>query len=315
MTAEPARPAVAIAGLSKRYGERLALDEVSLQVAPGQLRGLLGPNGAGKTTLLRILMRLIRPDAGTVTLLGRPLGGADAVPDRSVAGFVEEPAFYPYLSGAVNLELLAELDDGAAPPVSEVLDRVGLGDRGQDRVSGYSTGMRQRLGIAAALLRSPRVLLLDEPTSGLDPAGAQAVSVLLRELCDDGVAVLLSSHLIGELEALCDAYTVIRGGRVVWDGDASELEHAAPGAIYALTTSDDARAVAMADGFLGVSVAPGRAGTGALRLTAEPGALAPFVLALGREEVAVLRLELEESPLRTLFFSLTGGHDPPGGGP
>ena len=126
MTAEPAEPAVAIDGLSKRYGERLALDDVSLQVAPGQLRGLLGPNGAGKTTVLRILMRLIRPDAGRVTLLGRPLGGADTVPDRGVAGFVEEPAFYPYLSGTANLELLAELDDGSGPSVAEVLARVGL---------------------------------------------------------------------------------------------------------------------------------------------------------------------------------------------
>ena len=144
------------------------------------------------------------------------------MPDRGVAGFVEEPAFYPYLSGTANLELLAELDDGAAPPVAEVLERVGLAGRGSDRVAGYSTGMRQRLGIAAALLRSPRVLLLDEPTSGLDPAGAEAVSTLLRELCDDGVAVLLSSHLIGDLEALCDAYTIIRSGRVVWDGDAAD---------------------------------------------------------------------------------------------
>jgi ABC-2 type transport system ATP-binding protein len=310
VTAEATAPAVAVAGLSKRYGERLALDDVSLRVAPGQLRGLLGPNGAGKTTLLRILMRLIRPDAGTVTILGRALGGAEAVPDRDVAGFVEEPAFYPYLSGAANLELLAELDDGEGPGVSEVLERVGLGARGRDRVSGYSTGMRQRLGIAAALLRSPRVLLLDEPTSGLDPGGAEAVSTLLRELCDDGVAVLLSSHLIGDLEALCDAYTVIRAGRVVWDGDAAELERAAPAAVYALATSDDARAISVAGAFAGVSLsaregAPVASGAGALRLTVEPGVLASFVLALGREEVAVLRLELEESPLRTLFFSLT----------
>ena len=154
------------------------------------------------------------------------------------------------------------------------------------------------------------MLLLDEPTSGLDPAGAQAVSTLLRELCDDGVAVLLSSHLIGDLEALCDAYTVIRAGRVVWDGSAADLARDAPGAVYALATSDDQRAVSVAADRAGVSVrAADREGRApaACGSTVEPGALAPFVLALGREDVAVLRLELVESPLRTLFFSLTQG--------
>ena len=172
----------------------------------GEVRGLLGPNGAGKTTLLRMLFGLVRPDAGSIELLGRPLVAPGAAALEGVGGFVEEPSFYPYLSGRANLRLLAKLD-GAGEDVSidEALERVGLTRRGGDRVGGYSTGMRQRLGIAAALLRSPRLLLLDEPTSGLDPAGARAVAALVRELSADGVAVLLSSHQIGELEKVCDA--------------------------------------------------------------------------------------------------------------
>jgi ABC-2 type transport system ATP-binding protein len=301
-------PAVAVRAVSKRYGDRSALDGVSLTVEPGELRGLLGPNGAGKTTLLRTLFGLIRPDRGSIELLGRTLDGTDPSAHAGVAGFVEEPAFYPYLSGAANLELLARLDDdvpGArAPEIASVLARVGLAQRGSDRVSGYSTGMRQRLGIAAALLRSPRLLLLDEPTSGLDPEGAESVGRLLRELAAAGTAVLLSSHLIGELEALCDSYTIIRSGRVVWDGPAEALDAAAPGAIYALATSDDERARTIAASRPGVRVSAGER-PGALRLAVEPDALGDYVLALGREEIAVLRLELLVSPLKTLFFSLT----------
>ena len=142
-------------------------------VEEGEVRGLLGPNGAGKTTLLRLLFGLVAPDEGDVELFGRPLGASESVDLDGVAGFVEEPTFYPYLSGRVNLELFAELDGGVAPAAASrrYSTQVGLSGRGGDRVSGYSTGMRQRLGIAAALLRSPRLLLLDEPTSGLDPAG------------------------------------------------------------------------------------------------------------------------------------------------
>jgi ABC-2 type transport system ATP-binding protein len=313
-----ARPAVAIDALTKRYGERLALDGVSLRVAPGELHGLLGPNGAGKTTLLRTLFGLIRPDSGAVELLGRSFRAGQPTPRDGVAGFVEEPAFYPYLSGSANLSLLARLDDGPPSRIEDVLERVGLRERARDRVAGYSTGMRQRLGIAAALLRSPRLLLLDEPTSGLDPAGTQAVSRLLRDLSAQGVAVILSSHLIGELEALCHSYTIIRSGRVVWNGDASRLEADAPGAVYTMDTSDNERALRIADGRRGIAAtlgagpaAAGRDGSRGearcgIRLVVEPDQLGEYVLALGREEVAVLRLELLISPLKTLFFALTG---------
>jgi ABC-2 type transport system ATP-binding protein len=256
------------------------------------VRGLLGPNGAGKTALLRLLFGLVAADAGEAELLGRPLGPPDAVRLDGVAGFVEELAFYPYLSGRVNLELLAELDGsgGARGRVNDVLDQVGLSGRGADRVSGYSTGMRQRLGIAAALLRAPAPLSLDEPTSGLDPAGVREVGALLRQLASEGTAVLLSSHLIGEIEDIGDAFTVLRRGRVVWGGSAWQLRGQAPGSAYRLATSDDERALELGPRHPGVSVT--RSGTGELRLAARTGALDPYVLELGHAEVAIRRLEL-----------------------
>jgi ABC-2 type transport system ATP-binding protein len=209
--AAPAAGAIGVSGLSKRYGPVVALDNVDLHVGPGQLRGLLGPNGAGKTTLLRLIFGLATPDHGEVTITGR------------LAGFAEDPTFYPYLSGRRNLELLGALDGIDASEVAPALERVGLAKRAGDRVAGYSTGMRQRLGIAAALLRHPTALALDEPTSGLDPAGIRDTSALLRELASDGVAILISSHLIGELEEICESYTILLNGTVIWDGSADEV--------------------------------------------------------------------------------------------
>jgi ABC-2 type transport system ATP-binding protein len=207
----------------------------------------------------------------------------------------------------VNLELLAELDRApqARARVDEVLAQVGLADRGGDRVSGYSTGMRQRLGIAAALLRAPSLLLLDEPTSGLDPAGVREVGALLRRLASEGTAVLLSSHLIGATEDVCDSYTVLRHGRVVWSGSSAQLREQAPGSAYRLQTSDDTRALEMAGQHPGIDVLPDAPGS-ELRIAVAGGALDPFVLELGRAGVAVRRLELLLSPLESMFFALTG---------
>ena len=222
-------PVVSVSGLTKRFETTCAVNGVNLALGEGEIRGLLGPNGAGKTTLLRMLLGLVRADGGTIELFGRRLGGQDWLASDGVAGFVEEPSFYPYLSGRANLEVLAELDGpGARGRVNDVLEQVELAGRAGDRVGGYSSGMRQRLGIAAALMRSPRLLLLDEPTSALDPAGARLVIGLLRRLSRDGVGVLLSSNKIEEVERVCDSFTVLSRGRVVWDGSTERMRAEAP---------------------------------------------------------------------------------------
>jgi ABC-2 type transport system ATP-binding protein len=304
--------AVRASGLVKRYGPTTAVDGVALAVAPGEVRGLLGPNGAGKTTLLRMLFGLIRPDAGQVHLLGRPLSGLQTAALHGVGGFVEEPCFYAYLTGRANLALLARLDGDrqASARIGDALASVQLDRRADDRVSGYSTGMRQRLGIAAALLRRPRLLLLDEPTSGLDPAGTRAVARLVEHLAQDGVAVLLSSHQIGELEKLCSAYTVMRAGKVLWDGSAAQCEAEAPISAYALATSDDRRAWEIATEHARLGVRARRSDPRGLRVAGAPDCLDALVLALGDARVVIRRLELLISPLESMFFALTSGDAP-----
>src|SRR3954451_12259583 len=192
-----------------------------------------------------MLLGLIRPDAGAARLFGRDplLEGARAL--DGVAGFVEAPRFYPYMSGRRNLELVAALDgDGAAGRIDAALDTVDLLDRAKDRVGGYSHGMRQRLGIAGALLRAPRLLLLDEPTTGLDPAGMRDMRLLIRRLADQGMTVLLSSHLMGEVEELCDRVAIVGSGRVLYEGSLDALLHST-GQRYRLRTTADERAVAV----------------------------------------------------------------------
>jgi ABC-2 type transport system ATP-binding protein len=296
---------VIASGLTKRFETTCAVDGVDLVVGEGEVRGLLGPNGAGKTTLLRMLLGLVRPDEGTIELLGRTLRESDSLVLDGVSGFVEDPSFYPYLSGYANLEVLAELDGGGSRArIDDVLEQVELAGRGGDRVSGYSTGMRQRLGIAAALMRAPSLLLLDEPTAGLDPAGVRFVGGLVRALSADGVSVLLSSHQIGEIEGVCDSFNVLSRGRVVWEGTAEQMRAQAPPSAYRMVTSDDARALAIASDRRGVQAAPSP--DGGLTVDVEAGELDPFVLALGRSDVAVRRLELPVSPLESMFFALTG---------
>jgi len=201
---------VEIRGLVKRYGELVAVDHVDLTVDAGDVYGYLGPNGAGKTTSLRMMLGLIRPDEGSIRIFGHD-------PQRSiraldgVAGFVEAPAFYPYLSGRRNLELLAAFDGGGASTrIGAALDTVEMADRAGDRVGGYSHGMRQRLGIAASLLREPQLLLLDEPATGLDPAGMRDMRELIKRLASNGITILLSSHILAEVEELCNRGSACR---------------------------------------------------------------------------------------------------------
>jgi len=297
-------PPLEVRGLVKRYGELTAVDGVDLTVAEGDVYGYLGPNGAGKTTSLRMMLGLIRPTEGTVRLFGRdPQLGVRAL--EGVAGFVEEPRFYPYLSGRRNLELLAAFDgDGAAGRIDEVLDVVELADRAKDKVRGYSHGMRQRLGIAASLLRAPRLLLLDEPTTGLDPAGMRDMRALVRRLADSGMTVVLSSHLLGEVEEVCDRVAIIRTGRVVYEGAIAELKRTAVVG-YRVHTTDDERALAVCAAHAGVSDA--RRSGGAVRFAAAEEVVGELSVALVEAGLPLLELVPETASLEDLFFRLTEG--------
>jgi ABC-2 type transport system ATP-binding protein len=294
---------VAARGLVKRYGEIVAVDHVDLTVEPGDVFGYLGPNGAGKTTSLRMMLGLIRPTAGSVQLFGRdPLvDGAKAL--DGVAGFVEGPTFYPYLSGRKNLRLLADYDGGAAASrIEEVLELVELRDRAKDRVGGYSHGMRQRLGIAAALLRNPRLLLLDEPTTGLDPAGMRDMRDLVRRLAGERMTVLLSSHLLGEVEELCNRVAIIRKGRIVYEGPLTELLATATTG-YRLRTTNPERARVLALAQAGVSDV--HVAGDELRFVAEEDAVAALSIALGQARVGVTALVPQAASLEELFLGLT----------
>ena len=252
---------ISTTGLVKRYGEIVAVNGVDLTVERGDVFGYLGPNGAGKTTLLRMLLGLIRPTAGSAKLFGLdPLVDGVRALD-GVAGFVEGPRFYSYLSGRRNLELLADYDgDGARSRIDGVLEIVELRDRAKDRVGGYSHGMRQRLGIAASLLRQPRLLLLDEPTTGLDPAGMRDMRDLVRRLAGEGITILLSSHLLNEVEDLCNRVAIIRKGSIVYDGPLKELlATAATGYRLRVTDPERARVVLLSQpGVDGVSLGDGQ---------------------------------------------------------
>jgi len=302
------QPALEAAGVSKRYGNREALRGVDLIAHPGQLHGLLGPNGAGKTTLMRVLLGLVRRDAGTVRLLGRDLEAAPGSVADGVAGLVEGPAFYPYLSGRKNLTLLARLDDHdrsrRADCIDDALEQTGLASQAEVAVGAYSAGMRQRLGLAAAVLRSPRLLFLDEPTSALDPAGARDVRAIARRLADEGAAVVLSSHDMSEVEELCSLLTVIHVGRVIFSGTVNELRRRAPAEVHRLRTSDDDAALRLASRRNDMNVV--RIADGGLEVSADLEALDSYVIALGRSGVAVRELERRARSLESLFLELTG---------
>ena len=298
-------PPVTASGLVKRYGEIVAVDHVDLTVEPGDVFGYLGPNGAGKTTSLRMMLGLIRPSEGSVRLFGRdPLAeGAKAL--AGVAGFVEEPRFYPYLSGRKNLRLLADYDDGdSRTRIEEMLELVDLRDRAKDRVGGYSHGMRQRLGIAASLIRQPRLLLLDEPTTGLDPAGMRDMRELVRRLADEGITVLLSSHLLGEVEDLCNRVAIVRKGRIVYEGALKQLL-ATASAGYRMRTTEPERARVLCLSQPGIEEV---ALDGAeLAFKADEDAVATLTIALGQARIGLTGLVPATASLEELFLGLTGG--------
>ncbi|HEX7002584.1 MAG TPA: ATP-binding cassette domain-containing protein [Trueperaceae bacterium] len=213
--------AISASDLSKRYGRTAAVDNVSFEIARGEIVGFLGPNGAGKTTTMRMLAGLIRPSAGSCSILGRPVPG----PTLSEVGtMIEEPSFYPYLSGRANLRHAALLHGGVDERrIDEVLEFVGMDRAAVKRVGAYSQGMRQRLGLARALLWRPEVLILDEPTNGLDPVGIAEVREMLDTVARQGTTVLISSHILAEIEKVVERVLVIERGRLLYGGSLSGL--------------------------------------------------------------------------------------------
>jgi ABC-2 type transport system ATP-binding protein len=297
---------IELRGLVKRYGDLVAVDDVDLTVEAGDVYGYLGPNGAGKTTSLRMMLGLIRPTAGSVRLFGQdPMASVHAL--DGVAGFVEAPRFYPYLTGRRNLEMLASFDGGGARGrISDALETVELTGRAKDKVGGYSHGMRQRLGIAGALLREPRLLLLDEPATGLDPAGMRDMRRLIRRLADGGMTVLLSSHLMPEVEELCNRVAIVRSGAIVYEGAIADLKREA-GATYRLSTTDDARALGVCRAQRGIADAR-VAEDGTIEFGADDeDAVAELSLALVEAGALIRSLAPQTATLEDLFFKLTEG--------
>ncbi len=223
---------ISTSGLTRRFGDVVALRDLDLEIEGGGVIGLVGPNGSGKSTLIRLLLGLIRPTSGSATVFGAPISHPLAYAAR-VGALVEGPAFVPTLSARTNLRSLARLRGIPNARVEEVLEVVGLADRSKEPAKRFSLGMKQRLGIAAALLPDPELLVLDEPTNGLDPAGIVEMRTLLRCLGDEGRTVVVSSHLLSEIEAACDALTVIRSGVLLFCGAVSELVARAGGCIEA----------------------------------------------------------------------------------
>jgi ABC-2 type transport system ATP-binding protein len=296
-------------GLTKMFGDVVALDRVDLDVPPGQIHGIVGPNGAGKTTLLGILLGLAFADGGSLEVLGVPVGRGRAVPD-GVTGFVDGPGLYPALTARGNLAALASLRGSGAPTagIDDVLEQVGLADVADDKVRGFSLGMRQRLGLAAALLTKPRLLVLDEPANGLDPAGKRHVHRTLARLAADGTTVILSSHRMDDLEELCTEVTILATGRVTFSGPLDKLAGENRELDYRLMTSDNdaaRRVAAETDGLTVVDDAEGVPNRDVLVVRALVPALDQLVPRLVQANIAVRELAPLVSPLETAFLALT----------
>lgn len=304
-------------GVSKFFGEVVALDEVDFDVAAGQVHGLVGPNGAGKTTLLGLLLGLSVADRGSLDILGSSLRRGSAVPD-GVAGFVDGPGLYPWLTARQNLDAVASLRGDGRSDIPDALDQVGLTDVADDRVRGFSLGMRQRLGLAAALLVRPRVLVLDEPANGLDPAGARHVNRVLTGVAATGTSVILSSHRMDDLAAVCSEVTLLTAGRVVFSGPIGKLAAEIGELDHRLRTSDPAAAEQVASRTPGVRVLPDddllrRPDADVLCVRGSVPTMDDLVARLVHAGVAVRELTPVVAPLEAAFLALTGAADAPMG--
>ena len=289
--------------LTKRFGARTAVDRLSLRVERGDIYGFLGPNGAGKSTTLRMLLGLVRPTSGSIKFPLRTSGWEYLQARSRVGAIIEAPAFYDNFSGRRNLQLLASLSGGVhRKRVEEVLEIVGLSDRAQDPVKVYSYGMRQRLGIAQALLPTPELIILDEPTNGLDPQGIQETRELIRRLREEfGLTVLLSSHLLSEIEQLCNRVGIIHEGRLLYEGGPETL--VTPTSTFRIRVDDLSRAFELLTSEPGVRVS--RNGDSFLGIEADQETISAVNALLVSKEIKVYELSPAQENLEEAFLRLT----------
>ena len=296
-------------GLTKAFGAIRAVDDLSLQVPRGGVFGLLGPNGSGKTTTMGMLLGLIRPTSGGIWLFEDPVEGVRAQALRRIGAIVEEPSFYPYLSGRNNLRYFQGIGgDASSQDVDRLLELVDLSERANSKFNTYSMGMKQRLGIAYALLGDPEVLFFDEPTNGLDPAGMNEVRSLIRRLGSSGSTVLLSSHLLYEVEQVCDNVAILSRGRLVAQGNVQQILKERDG--VRLTTTDDSMAAAILSALQWVDRVT--ADDGALLVTAPSERSAELTAALAHAGVFVREMYSAKRSLESYFLEVTGGNGDPG---
>jgi len=309
-------PVLEVRDFTKKFGGFVAVEDLSFAVWRGDVYGFLGPNGSGKSTTIRTILGLVKPTSGEIRVFGRPVGGPEG--REGMAGFVDAPGFYGYLSARDNLKLLAAADKRKKEsPLERVLQTVELSERARDRVKTYSTGMKQRLAIAAALLREPEFLILDEPTNGLDPGGMRDVRALIRRLADEGLTIFLSSHLLAEVEQLCDRVAVIGRGRLLAEGTLAEVVRGANGRLsYRLVVGNAQEALRMldrsssrADAAVPTESTDGLDGTGGeeIRLSVGSEGVGPVVRDLVTGGVEVRALVPVRPSLEDLFLELTEG--------
>jgi ABC-2 type transport system ATP-binding protein len=306
--APSAQLAVSTTGLTKRFGDRAVVDKVDLAIPAGSVCGFVGPNGAGKTTTIRMLLGLIRPTAGGGSILGGSLT-EPATYLRKVGALIEAPAFYPQLSGQDNLKALARLGQLNVNKVGPALARAGLTERAGDKYRSYSLGMKQRLGIAAALLPDPELLILDEPTNGLDPAGIVEMRGLIRSFSDDGMTVLVSSHLISEIEQICDYVIMIRAGRLVHQGSVADLRATQQRDVIVAPEHDaDCERLAKILEAAGCTTTTESA-DGAVRVETAGLGAADLNRLAARNGITLRQLAEQTRSLERAFFALTGTDD------
>ncbi len=294
--------AIVIEGLTRRYGARTVVDALDLTIAPGQVFGFLGPNGAGKTTTLAMLLGLVRPSSGSARIFGHDCQRARVQALARVGALVETPPIYPYLSGRDNLRVAARAGGLPDARVDAVIETVGLTERARDAARGYSQGMRQRLGIARALLPDPQLIVLDEPTNGLDPAGQHAMRALVTSLARDGRTVVVSSHILHDIEQTCDTVAILHRGRLVAHGALADLLRTRRG-VRVRVLGDGAAAAALVRSIAGVT---GVVVEGDTLMVDADATLAPVITAaLAAQGIGIAEVVAQRAALEDLFLELT----------